>query len=180
MFANIIHKLQALPRRTLLIMAGGSVVVVVAIVGVAMWAVYTQANATGRGIVDVPADLMARHQQEVDHLLAEGKYDEAHKAAAAAIESVQPDTEKYEVAMGDGASAETKQDYAAALAAYQRAAAIHSNELVSEAIGRVADKMGNKQLAIDSYTKALAQIVKSPISDATTERLQHALKVLTS
>ena len=149
-----------LTRKQLLIGGIVLVAIVLAATGLALWL----GRGNGMGIIQPPSYLVDQHNAQLQKYVADGTYDKAVKADAALSDTARTQSYNYEVAFGQGMSYEaqstksTDPNLQKALAAFQNAAKLSDTSATSYAIARVAERMSNKQLAIDSYTKALSQL----------------------
>lgn len=159
--------------------AASVMIVSVLLIGVVTTAtIWNYYHPTHLGIVPVPADLLAKRNAQVQSLMDSGAYTEVHTVAHAASVSAQNNSEAYELSLDEGTAAEQKQDYAAALKAYQQAQKIYNNYTATAAVGRVAEKMGNKPLASSSYQAALQLIVLGPLADSQRAALEARIKTV--
>jgi len=137
------------------------------IVGVAVLVLV--AGAAGIGLrlwqVDRAAKLAAKptavQQKTLDaqKLALTGDYTTAHKQLDQALGNDKlSDSERYVLVSQQAATYENQKDYTKALASYQQADSLQPSQNSAECIGRVAEALGNKQLAIDSYKKAITRI----------------------
>lgn len=171
---QFIARLAGLPRRLLIAIGLVAIVVIVGISSFAGWLINRQDSL---GIITTPA-IEAQRREEERRLYAEGAYDTARKSGGKAFATAQKASEDYEAYYGQAASYEGQADYKNALDYYQKAAAIRSTYDTSIAIAKVAEKLSNKQLAIDSYELALSQIAPGPDADKQKADLQNSIKTL--
>lgn len=103
----------------------------------------------------LPSNPQPKAVVDAQQLDAQGKYDQAQQAIVSALADTTDSTEKYELYLEQGANFENEQQYNEAIDAYNKANAIKPSAGTYDAIGQVAQLIGNKQLAIDSYTKEI-------------------------
>jgi tetratricopeptide (TPR) repeat protein len=113
------------------------------------------ANGNDSGLIGLPDHPQSKSVLDAQKLNAKGSYDQAQKTLSSAIANSTNSTEKQDLYLEQGVTYENQKNYAQAIDAYNHAAAIKETVAIDEAIARVAVNSGNKQLAIDSYNKAI-------------------------
>ncbi len=126
------------------------------------------ANVTGLPTTPLPNSIVAAQS-----LAAQGKYDQAQQSITNSIAATTDKSEKYDLYLEQGVTYENQQNYTAAIDAYTHANTVKPTVGAYEAIGRVAEMLGNKQLAIDSYSKELLLLTKT---DERTTSLKQTLE----
>lgn len=106
-------------------------------------------------VAGLPDALLTAGQAKVQNFANQGNYAEAQKAAAEALAKTTDKSEQYVLYMQQGNAYESAQQYADALAAYQQAKTLNPNYTSVFSVGRVAEAMGDKSLALENYKQAL-------------------------
>ena len=110
------------------------------------------------GLIGLPDRSGSKEAIQAQDLAAQGKYDQAQQVLSDALKNTSDNTEKYNLYLEQGVNFESQRKYDEAIAAYQQAAAAQATSGVYEAIARAATSKGDKQLAIQSYQKAIEQL----------------------
>ncbi len=126
------------------------------------------------------AESFAKKLDSAQTLTANGNYDAAQQTLSNELQrSDLTDQERFNLLYMQGTVSENKGDNQAALKSYQAAAAIKDTQGIEESIGRVAEKVVNKELAINSYKKAIQLIpADKPTGEADKERYQNMIRNL--
>jgi tetratricopeptide (TPR) repeat protein len=105
-----------------------------------------------------------------ENLTLNGNYEQAHKTVNDALADPNlSDDEKYDLLIQQGIIYENQNDVEAAMASYRRAESVKETADVDQSIARMAEELGDKQLAIEYYKKAIPLI---PQDDPTRESLK--------
>jgi len=108
---------------------------------------------------------ISKDASRAQDLTLSGEYEEAHKALKAALSNPNLSAdEKYDLLFQQGTTYENQQNYGAALTSYKQAESVRLTMVLAEAIARVAEANGDKQMAIAYYKKAIPLI---PTDDPT-------------
>lgn len=93
---------------------------------------------------------------EVQGLLLAGKYEDAHKAISDALKDTRlTDDEEQTLYIYQGSTYENQKNYEAAMDSYRKAEAVKETLGAVQAIANLAVTMGNTELAIVYYKKAV-------------------------
>lgn len=165
--------------------AGGVLMLLVLAFGVGMLLSWWQHRTTQpksnttAGITGLPQKILPQSVVAAQHLSAQGDYSKAVASTNDALKTASSSDEKYDLYIEQGLAYENQQKLQDALAAYQHAVTINSTYGSNEAVGRVAQALGNTQLAISSYHTALSLIDNnSPGADSKKADLTDRLKAM--
>lgn len=118
--------------------------------------------------------------ERIQDLAVNGEYDTARKEITEALAKpgISP-SEKYDLFFQQGIVYQSEGNYQAALDSYKQAESVRQNRVVSESIGDVAALLGNKELAIEYYSKVVTQLdTNGPMYDADKEAFEAKVRDL--
>lgn len=141
------------------------------------WAQNQNQNKDGAEIIGLLDNPLPSDVNEAANLSSEGKYDESNKLIDESLLSAD-DATKYELYLQKGLNFENDAKYQEALAAYQEAVKIKQDFTIYSAIARVAEQLGDKQVAIENYKKALPLIPEDPMAEFERRKLEEKIKEL--
>lgn len=114
--------------------------------------------------------------------IVNGNYDKAIDTIEKELANPDISTDaKYTLLFQQGLAYENKKDFAGALETYKKADTVIATEGIAEAMARVAEAKGDKQLAIDYYKKAISRIEPdNPVGGDNKTRYEGEIKRLGS
>jgi len=108
------------------------------------------------GLIGLPQNPQLKAVTDAQKSVDQGDYTKAQSTLDTALKTTTNTDDKFDIYLEKGVTYENEQKYNDAITAYQQAAATKSLPSAYQAIARVATTIGNKQLAIDSYNKAIS------------------------
>lgn len=158
----------------LLVMAAGVLLAAILGAGLRWWQMDQSAQKAAQ-----PTAIQKR-ADDIQDLSAKGDPAEAQKELQKELDNSHLSNDERAFLIAQQATAyENQKKYQEALTKYQESDKLKPAQGLAESIGRVAEAMGNKELAISSYKTAITRISKnSPIADADKTRYEDMIKAL--
>jgi tetratricopeptide (TPR) repeat protein len=153
----------------------GIVVLALLIGGGARWLQQYQAHKKA-----ARPDAITQKAQAAQDLALDGDFKGAHKQLEESLKNPELTAEaKSNLLFYQGLTYENEKKYALAIDLFKQADAAKPTQANAEAMGRVAELMGDKALAIDSYKKAAQRISPNdPVGEAMKELYESMIKRL--
>lgn len=104
-------------------------------------------------------ETVSKQALDAQDLALTGNYDKAHQALESALSNPQlSDNERYELLLQQGLTYESQKKYEEAIDSFKLAESAKQTMAAAESIARVAREMGNTELAVEYYKKAIPLI----------------------
>jgi Tfp pilus assembly protein PilF len=111
-----------------------------------------------------PVQVVAKEVTQAQNQAISGDFDKAHETVKKALDKPSLSSqERYDLLMQQGLTYESQKNYSAAMESFRAAEALKKTMDVAQCIARMADSLGDKQLAITYYKKAITLIPEDDV-----------------
>lgn len=125
-------------------------------------------------------EAVSKEATEAQDLTLRGDFDKAHDTINKALDNPKLSSDaKYELFMQQGGAYEGQEKNDKAMESYRQAESLKETQIVTEAIARLAEAKGDKELAIRYYQKAISLIPSDDVmKDGTKKYYEDQIFVL--
>jgi tetratricopeptide (TPR) repeat protein len=125
-----------------------------------------------------PQMAVAQYKTTISSLQNQGKQEQIPAVAIDGLKVATTNDDKQTFYLAEAKAYETQTVYSQALSAYQQADKLKSTFDTSLAIGRLAEQLGDKGLAVTGYKNALNQVPSDRLTDSRKTQLEASIKAL--